>query len=103
MAHEPFNPFKGAVVVQLTTTEFYVAIPPAVRPGVYTVLTKPLTSADAFKVAKEMDGAHSDDWSPLTQDATDRPQEPPLMNRAAGKLRAKLRQQDAERRRLSGE
>jgi hypothetical protein len=61
MAHEPFNPFKRAVVVQLTTTEFYVAIPPAVRPGVYSVLTKPLSRADAFKVAKEMGGVHPDD------------------------------------------
>jgi hypothetical protein len=34
-----------------------------VRPGVYTVLSKPLARADAFKVCKEMGGLHPDDWS----------------------------------------
>ena len=87
--------FKGCIVVQLTTTDFYVAVPPVAQPGVYSVLTKPLTRAEAFKVCKEMDSLHPDDWSQLTKDATSKPEDAPIMNRAAAEVRAKLRERDA--------
>jgi hypothetical protein len=39
------------------------------QPGQYSVVTKPLSRADAFKVCKELNTLEEADWSELTSKA----------------------------------
>jgi len=47
--------FEGrCIVVQVTSTEWYVAVAPVAQPGAYAVLSKPLGHREASRVCKEL-------------------------------------------------
>jgi len=62
--------FEGrCIVVQVTTTEWYVAVAPVAQPGAYAVLSKSLGNREAFRVCKEMNELEEADWSEATRGA----------------------------------
>jgi len=62
--------FDGrCIVVQLTSTEWYVAVAPVAQPGAYAVLSKLLGRHEAFLVCKEMNELEEADWSEATKAA----------------------------------
>ena len=61
------------IVVQVTDTEWYVAIAP-VAPGEYCVVSKP-GRREAFKACKELNELEEADWSEATRNAM-RPEPP---------------------------
>ena len=68
--------FEGrCIVVQVTETEWYVAVPPIAQPGEYCVVSKPLGRREAFKACKELNELEKADWSVATRNAM-RPEPP---------------------------
>jgi len=62
--------FEGrCIVVQVTSTEWYVAVAPVAQPGAYAVLSKPLGLREAFRVCKELNELEEADWSEATRGA----------------------------------
>jgi len=62
--------FDGnCIVVQVTESEWYVAIAPVAQPGAYAVLSRPLGQREAFRVCKEMNELEGADWPEATRGA----------------------------------
>jgi len=62
--------FQGrCIVVQVTDTEWYVAVAPVAQPGAYAVISKPLGRREAFRACKELNELEEADWSEATKAA----------------------------------